>query len=147
MNTRVRFFYRLDGKSFSLDRQLLHSIFMMSCRNGTHGRCHYSYDEQVDFRQQCSKQQQCDCYTRNSPAYPVPRSIHFDSTIQVSQDKSVLFCVLREILQVQMFTFLGAHGDADLFVLEQKSPSEVAADGARQFLVHGQDRDLICFLS
>lgn len=46
-----------------------------------------------------------------------------------------------------MFTFLGAHGDADLFVLEQKPPGEVAADGARQFLVHGQRRDLICFLS
>ena len=143
----VRFFYRLDGKSFSLDSQFLHSIFIVSCHNGAHGRCHCSYDEQVDFRQQCSKQQQCDCYTRNSPAYPVPRSIYFDSTIQVSQDKSVFFCVLGEIFQVQMFTFLGAHVDADIFVLEQKTLGEVAADGARQFLVHGQHRDLICFLS
>jgi hypothetical protein len=127
----VRFFYRLDGKSFSLDRQLLHSIFIMSCRNGAHGRCHNSYDEQVDFGQQCSKQQQCDCHTRNSPAYPVLRSIHFDSTIQVSQDKSVFSCVLRKISQVQMFTFLGTHGDVDLFVLEQKPPGKVATDGAR----------------
>ena len=46
-----------------------------------------------------------------------------------------------------MFTFLGAYVNAEFFVLEQKTPGEVAADGARQFLVHGLRRDLICFLS